>query len=202
MSQTDSELAGGVVRGDEEAFARLFDRYEPRLRDHVRRIIRDEAAAADVTQEVFLRLWRRAEQWTGKGAFQSWLLRIGTNLALNHLRSVRRRREQPIELPTPSDDDEEDDSLVPTWMIDGSSLGPDEALERAEQRQLLSRFVGALPEDKQEVFRMIHDAAMETREVAEQLGIPEGTVKSRMHHARKQIAREWQQLTAAWEDSR
>ena len=201
MSQTDRELAAAVVRGDEEAFARLFERYERRLRDHVRRIVRDEAAAADVTQEVFLRMWRRAEQWTGKGAFQSWLLRIATNLALNHLRSVKRRREQPIELPVLSDD-EEDDSLVPTWMIDRLSLGPDEALERAEQRALLRQFVDGLSEEKQEVFRMIHDAAMETREVAEQLGIPEGTVKSRMHHARKQIAREWQQLTAAWEDSR
>ena len=200
MSQTDRELAAAVVRGDEEAFARLFERYERRLRDHVRRIVRDEAAAADVTQEVFLRMWRRAEQWTGKGAFQSWLLRIATNLALNHLRSVKRRREQPIELPVLSDD-EEDDSLVPTWMIDRLSLGPDEALERAEQRALLRQFVDGLSEEKQEVFRMIHDAAMETREVAEQLGIPEGTVKSRMHHARRQIAREWQQLAAEWEDS-
>ena len=200
MSHTDRELADGVVSGDEDAFTLLFDRYERGLRDHVRRIVRDDAAADDLTQEVFLRLWRRAEQWTGQGAFQAWLLRIATNLALNHLRSVRRRREQPLEFHAPSDDAEEE-NRAPAWMIDTSSLGPDEVLEQAEQRRLLHRFVGELSEEKQEVFRMIHDAQMETRDVAQRLGIPEGTVKSRIHHARRHIAREWQELAAEWENS-
>jgi RNA polymerase sigma-70 factor (ECF subfamily) len=98
------------------------------------------------------------------------------------------------------EDPDEDESPVPAWMIDASTQGPDQATEQAEQRRLLRRFVSGLSEEKQEVFRMIHDEEMETREVAETLGIPQGTVKSRLHHARKQIAREWRQLTTEWED--
>ncbi len=200
MSYTDRELADGVVRGDEDAFALLFDRYERELRDHVRRIVRDSSAADDLSQEVFLRLWKRAEQWAGQGTIHPWLKRIATNLSLNYLRSLKRRREQPFEPPAPLND-EEDENLVPAWMVDTVSLGPDEMLERTEQKRLLQRFISELSEEKQEVFRLVHDAQLETSEVAERLGIPEGTVKSRMHHARRQIARDWRELASEWEES-
>jgi RNA polymerase sigma-70 factor (ECF subfamily) len=200
MRDTDLDLAHGVARGDEDAFSRLHDRYATRVKTHLVRIVRDPAAADDLVQETFLRLWDRAGQWNGDGSFRSWLLRIATNMAFNHLRTVRRRREQPILTPASPEDTDEDESPVPAWMIDTSSRGPDQVLEQAEQRRLLRRFVGALSEEKQEVFRMIHDEEMETREVAETLGIPEGTVKSRIHHARRQIAREWRQLTTEGEE--
>ena len=169
------------------------------VQSHLARIIRDAATADDLTQEVFLRLWRRAEQWKGQTAFRSWLLRIATNLAFNYLRTVKRRREQPIQF-VPSSEEDEEESSVPSWMINASTLGPDEALELSEQHNLLQRLVDQLPEEKQEVFRLIYDAHMETREVAVELGIPEGTVKSRIHYARRQIARSWQELDSEWED--
>ena len=199
MAQSDKELVGGVVRGEQEAFSVLFQRYRAAVHSNLARIIRDAAAADDLTQEVFLRLWHCAEQWKGQAAFRSWLLRIATNLAFNYLRTVKRRREQPIQFAPRSEEDEEESS-VPNWMIDASTLGPDEALARSEQRNLLQRLVDQLPEEKQEVFRLIYDAHMETREVAAELGIPEGTVKSRIHHARRQIARSWQELDSEWEN--
>jgi RNA polymerase sigma-70 factor, ECF subfamily len=199
MEQRDKELVAGVVRGEQEAFAVLFQRYRAVVQGHLGRIIRDAAAADDLTQEVFLRLWHRAEQWKGQAAFRSWLLRIATNLAFNYLRTVKRRREQPIQFVSATEEDE-DESLAPGWMIDASTLGPDEALAQSEQRHLLQRFVDQLPEEKQEVFRLIYDAHMETREAAAELGIPEGTVKSRLHHARRQIARSWQELDSEGED--
>ena len=199
MEQTDEDLVGGVVRGEQEAFAILFERYRVDVCRHLQGIIRDAAAADDLTQEVFLRLWRRAQQWRGEATLRSWLLRISTNLALNHLRTVRRRREQPIQ-PMPPSDADEDDSAVPTWMIDASTLRPDEALAQTERRRLLGQVVGQLSEDKQVVFRMVYDAHMEARQVASELGIPEGTVKSRLYHARRQIARAWRDLGIEWED--
>ncbi len=200
MKETDLDLARGVARRDEEAFSRLYDRYQASVTAHLARIVRDSGTADDMTQETFLRIWHRAGQWTGEGSFRSWMLRIATNLAFNHLRSIKRRREQPIVLARPMEEDEEEERTIPSWMIDASTRGPDEVLERAEQRRLLRRFVGGLSEEKQEVFRMVHDEEMQTREVAEKLGIPEGTVKSRVHHARKAIIREWQKLRAEWED--
>lgn len=199
MQPSDEELVSGVYGGDHEAFAALYRRYQADVQHHLARIIRDAAAAEDLTQEAFLRLWHRAGQWKGEGPFRPWLLRIATNLALNHLRALRRRRETPIPSRTPLDEDDED-GLVPGWMVDASAVRPDDALIDAERRARVRRIIDALPAGKQEVLRMVYDAHMETREVAAQLGIPEGTVKSRMHHARRHIARSWQQLEAEWED--
>lgn len=199
MEQTDRELVDKVVHGEQEAFALLFQRYRAAVCHHLGRILRDPGAADDLTQEVFLRLWERAGQWKAEATLRSWLLRIATNLAFNHLRTVKRRREQPIESPLPREEDEEE-GIVPTWMIDAATLRPDEVLVQTERRRLLHRTVDTLSEEKREVFRLLYEAHLETRQVATELGIPEGTVKSRMHHARKEIARSWQELGIEWED--
>ena len=96
---------------------------------------------------------------------------------------------------------EDEENPAPSSMIDASPLGPDAVVEQAEQRRLIRRFVDTLPEEKREVFRMVHDAEMEVREVAERLGIPEGTVKSRLHHARRRIAKDWRELETQEEDN-
>jgi RNA polymerase sigma-70 factor (ECF subfamily) len=192
MEPTDQDLVAQVSQRQAPAFERLFNRYGDWVCAHLRRIVRDHGTADDLSQEVFLSLWNRAEQWNGQGPFRAWLLRIATNLALNHLRAVQRRREQPLEVPP--DLAAEAESPVPAWMADASALGPDALFEAAERREQLRQLVEELPEDKREVFRLIHDAQLEIREVARQLGIPEGTVKSRLHHARRRIARQWQNL--------
>ena len=190
---SDQDLIEQIQAHDADAFETLFARYGAMIRRHLLRTVRDEYAADDLVQEVFLRVWTCAQQWDGRGALKAWLFRIATNLALNHMRSVRRRRQQPLEIP-PDVDDEEEESPVPGWMIDTSSLGPDAELERSERRALFHRLVDELPEEKREVIRLVHDAEMEIREVAETLGIPEGTVKSRLHYATKRLAREWEAM--------
>ena len=85
-------------------------------------------------------------------------------------------------------------------MIDAATLGPDALLELTEQGKLLRQFIDELPEDKRDIFRMIYDAEMDVREVAERLGIPEGTVKSRLYHGRRRIAQEWQDLETGSEE--
>jgi len=190
MTRSDRDLVGRILERDAHAFETLFDRYGDAVRCHLTRIVRDGPAAEDLQQEVFLRVWNRAGQWDGRGAFRAWLFRMATNLAFNHLRSVRRRREQPLAL-SPEPENEDDDPRIPGWMVDAAALGPDAVLEQAEQRRRLWRFVDELSEEKREVVRMIHDAEMEIREVAERLEVPEGTVKSRLYHARRQLARAW-----------
>ena len=106
MNETDLSLVRGVVRREEDAFSRLYDRYRGLVTAHLIQIVRDPGVSDDLTQETFLRVWHRAGQWSGEGSFRSWLLRIATNLALNHLRSVKRRREQPIVPLRPPEDEE------------------------------------------------------------------------------------------------
>jgi RNA polymerase sigma-70 factor (ECF subfamily) len=194
MTPDDSHLVERIVDGDAGAFDVLFARYRDAVRRHVGRMVRQGGAADDLVQETFLRVWMRAEQWDGRGSFRRWLFRIATNLSLNHLRSVRRRRQRPLELPPEPLGDEDDEPLVPAWMIDASALGPDAIVELAEQRELARRLVEGLPDDKREVFRLAHEAELPVREIAEALGIPVGTVKSRLHYAAKRLAREWKQL--------
>ena len=179
-----------VAARDQEAFAILFARHRARVAESLLWATRDPNLAEDVTQEVFLRIWNRAGQWSGQGSFRAWLFRIARNLSLNQLRSRNRRREQPLETPPPWDEEEEEPP-VPGWMIDRAALGPDLALERAEQRRILQELIDALPEEKREVFQMVYGDEVALREVAQRLEIPEGTVKSRLFHARRQIAEAW-----------
>ena len=195
---SDQDLVRQILERDAHAFETLFDRYGEMIRQHVARIVRSDAlhppdaAAQDLVQEVFLRVWTRAEQWGGRGTFKAWLYRIATNLAFNHLRSVRRRREQPLSVPNEWDDEEEDS--IPAWLIDASALDPDAALELGERRERLRRLVERLPEEKREVFHLVHEMEMSMRDAADELGIPEGTVKSRLYYAKRRLAREWQDL--------
>jgi RNA polymerase sigma-70 factor (ECF subfamily) len=180
----------GVRERDAGAFEELCARYREPLRRHLLRMLRDADTAEDLLQETLLRVWTHAGQWDGRGAPRGWLFRVATNLALNHVRAQRRRPQQPLVLPPdPSEADEE--PAIPGWMIDTVSLGPGEALELAERRDRLRRLLAQLPEEKREVLRLIHDAEMEISEVAETLGIPPGTVKSRLHYATQRLAREW-----------
>jgi RNA polymerase sigma-70 factor, ECF subfamily len=192
-SVSDSDLIAGILDRDENALELLFDRYAEPLRWHLVSVVHSEVAAQDVLQETFLRVWTRAEQWQGDGPFRAWLYRIATNLALNHLRAVQRRRELPLEIPPDIDDDDEVDNRVPAWMIDAASLGPEAAVEAAEERARCRQLLDRLPEEKREVLRLVHEMEMSLREAADALAIPEGTVKSRLHYTRARLAREWTQ---------
>ena len=191
---SDAELAGRIRARDETAFELLFERYEGALSRHAAAMVQDDAAAQDLVQETFLRVWTRTEQWSGQGSYKSWLYRITTNLALNHLRSLRRHPAQPLlgEEERPADEwAEESELFAPGWLVDGTSLGPDAALEQSEQRARLRRALDGLPEDKREVLRLVHEMELSIRDAAGRLGIPEGTVKSRLYYAQKRFGETW-----------
>ncbi|MHB9025077.1 MAG: RNA polymerase sigma factor [Armatimonadota bacterium] len=188
MKLSDEALLTRIGRHDAEAFEVFFTRHRERVYRHLMRMVREADTAEDLIQEVFLRVWQRGEQWDGRGACTAWLLRIATNLALNQFRTLRRRREIPLEAPSAGFDEE--DSPAPGWMVDAAAHGPDALCEQAEQQQALQRLVDTLPEEKRQVIRLVHEAEMDLHEVAAILGIPEGTVKSRLFYARKQLARD------------
>ncbi len=188
----DEQLIERILAGQARALEEILDLYQEKIRRHLVRLVSDGAAAEDLLQETFLRVWNRANQWQGRGSFQAWLYRVATNLALNHLRGQRRRKEQPLESEPPWDPwDEDDDSRVPAWMVDVSSLGPEGAVMLAEERAQVRRLVESLPQDKRQVFRLVHEMEMSVRDVADELNIPEGTVKSRLYYARKSLAQQW-----------
>jgi len=193
---SDQDLVARVLERDAHAFEALFERYAEMIRRHLARIVDNAAAAQDLMQETFLRVWTRAEQWDGRGSFAGWLYRIATNLAFNHLRSVRRRREQPLEIQDDEGDAESEGerNLLPFWVADDSTPSPDAAMEQAERREQVQRLVASLPQDKREVLILVHEMEMSIHDAADELGIPEGTAKSRLHYAKKRLARQWQDM--------
>ena len=122
MKPADAVLMRRIVEKDQEAFAILFRRYRARVTENLLWIIRDPNLADDLTQEVFLILWNRAGQWSGKGSLRAWLFRIARNLSLNQMRMINRRREQAMDRPSLRDEEKEDPP-VPGWMIDNAALG-------------------------------------------------------------------------------
>ncbi|MCD4653077.1 sigma-70 family RNA polymerase sigma factor [bacterium] len=190
LNSTDQILIQAMLDGDSTAFDILFDRYNRQVKQRILRIVRNDSAAEDILQEVFLRLWTRASQWHGTGTLAGWLLRMAGNLALNHLRSQRRRKCQPLELQTVQED--EADLTTPSWMRDYDSPQPDEALEQLEQHNRLTQLVNRLPPPQRQVIRMVHEAEMDIREVANQLDVPRGTIKSRLYYARRKLSEDWE----------
>jgi RNA polymerase sigma-70 factor (ECF subfamily) len=186
--QTDGDLMNLVRARDEQGFDTLRLRYKSLILRHTLSIVHDADTAEDLVQEVFLRVWTRAEQWDGRGALKAWLYKIATNLALNSLRSASRRKETPLE---PKWLGQDDDTDVPGWMIDSVTPGPETALEHAERSAMLRGLVDGLSDEKRELVRLVYEAEMEVKEAAEALGIPEGTAKSRLHYSTKYLAREW-----------
>lgn len=192
QSSSDHELMHRICCDrDAGAYEVLADRYRAPLRRHLTALARSDAAAADdLLQETLLRLWTRADSWDNRGAVKAWLFRIATNLALNHLRTVRRRAERPL-LGGENDSADEDD--LPAWMTDDASRqsGPEGEVLRADHETRLRGLVADLPDSKREVMRLLVDEQMDLQEIGQALGVPEGTVKSRLFHARKRLARQW-----------
>jgi RNA polymerase sigma-70 factor (ECF subfamily) len=193
---SDEELLRRVQRRNGGAFDALLGRHGPAVRRRAAAIVHDPAAADDLLQETFLRVWTRADQRDGAGSARGWLLRIATNLALNHLRTVRRRRDEPLRPAAAGGE-----PMEPAWLADREAAGPQAEVEHAELERILTRLVEALPEPQREVYRLARQGGQDLRTVAEELDIPLGTVKSRLHYATRQLVREWNEIAAEWEDA-
>ncbi len=170
MSPEDDKcLVERSAMGDQVAFRILFDRHAPNVLRFLERILSDASLAEDVCQEAFVRLWRKAGSFQPeRGTFSAWLFRTAANLAFNRL-ALRSSTEVQIE----------------NWDL-RSNKNPEETVDAAvthERSRLLHQALQRLsPGDRAIiVLRQLEDRSV--AEVADLLGIPEGTVKSRLHYA-------------------
>jgi RNA polymerase sigma-70 factor (ECF subfamily) len=177
MADPGVDLIRRIQHGDEAALADLMAQHSGLLRIHLIRYV-GPADAEDMLQEVWLRVWDRAHQWDGRGRPLAWLLAIATNIALNHLRGRRR---------TVALDDlvAEEPWETPASMSEAFLPGPEEqAVWRGELDRTLAAMAD-LPEDKEAALRLVRIEGYTIREAAELLGVPIGTLKSRLHHAHR-----------------
>ncbi len=162
-----------------------MDRYYEPVHRKITGIVKDKSIAEDIVQDVFLKVWTRADQWGGQGSFSHWLFRMATNMALNSLRTVKRRRSQSLDTVPEAVLNHE------VYVCDSQGIGADALLERMELLEQVQTMVDTLPEQQRQVIRLVHNDEMEIREVADLLNIPSGTVKSRLYYAREELVRQW-----------
>jgi RNA polymerase sigma-70 factor (ECF subfamily) len=172
---TDEALYHLVRRGDLRAFDVLYKRYEVRLFGFLLRMVRNHHDAEDLFHEAFVNMLRSREVTFDRATFATWLYRIARNLALNHLRSARRKSQLPQQLPA---------EFEPPIA--------QEVIEQGERSEHLGVAVSGLPKLLAEIYRL-RRAGLSYEEMAATLQIPIGTVKSRMNqmvvrlHAEMQV---------------
>jgi RNA polymerase sigma factor (sigma-70 family) len=176
MWVADEVLVGRVADGDAAALAVLYQRYGGRLFGFVQRYARDRMVAEEILQDTLLAVWRSSHHYAGRSSVQTWLFGIARRQAHNRLRV-----QQPQPVPLGSDG-------LAGW-VDPAPGPVDWAIANA-QGAALADAIDALAPQHREILALAFAAQMPHREIAEILGVPVGTVKSRLHHARAALARE------------
>jgi RNA polymerase sigma-70 factor (ECF subfamily) len=175
----DREAVRRVQNGETEAFEVLVEKYKRKTFRLAYQVLRDQEEALDVAQEAFIKAFRALPKFKGDSAFYTWLFRITMNLALDRKRQrVARAKSMGTEDVPP---EEWERTAVST------DRGPDEEATGAERRDRIARALGSLPEHHRSIIILSDIEGLAYREIAEVLGIPMGTVMSRLHHARKRL---------------
>ena len=169
IEPTPEDLMHAIaVRRDRTAFVELYRQLGPRVKAFLMRQGADKESAEDVTQEVMLTVWRRAEQYDrSKAAVSTWVFTIARNRRIDSLRRTRRPEFDP-----------EDPALLPE-----PARAADDVVDLAEQGRLLHAAVAELPEEQERLLRMAYFEDKSHSMIAEELELPLGTVKSRLRLA-------------------
>ena len=175
---SDAEVMLRVKAGDQSAFDYLVQKYRRPMVSFMYRMARNAAAAEDLAQEVFLRVYRSRSSYEASAKFTTWLYRIATNLAVNHARDTRHERpEVQVSL------DEPDEESGTTLELPDSSLTAEQVMVRRERMLAIRSKVEALPEQQRMAVIMHKYQQMDYKQIAEVLKKSESATKSLLFRA-------------------
>lgn len=177
MDENDIIKQAGA--GSQDAFALLLSRYEKTVYHHALRMLRSQEDAADATQEVFLKVWQGLSSFHGSSAFSTWLYRLTDNVCIDFLRREKKRR---------GDSSLDAEEGGPAAALADPSPTPHQALERQEERQAVAKGLESLSEDHRRILILRELDGLSYEEIGSILGLPAGTVKSRIARARLSLA--------------
>ena len=173
---TEKELVRAAAGGDETAFAELVRMYENKAYHLALRMCGNAEDACDVAQDAFIAAWRGLPSFRGEAGFSTWLYRLVSNAAIDHLRRTKHQRSNA------SLDDEELNLDAPD-----SAPTPHEAAEREDLKEAVAKGLNELSDDHRTVLVMREVQELSYEEIAEALGVDLGTVKSRLSRARNSL---------------
>lgn len=172
-SATEKSTIRNAQDGDPKAFQMLYENYSQYVYSRCLRLTRDPAAAEDLSQDVFIQVWKKISTFRGQSKFKTWLHRVATNIVFMYLRKVQRH--PALEQYNPPARDK--------WIKERFASPP----SNPEDRFLLYQTISVLPPGHRAVL-MLHDVdGYKHDEIARILGIPSGTSKSSLHRARYRI---------------
>ena len=169
---SDDTLIARIAGGDRLAMQVLFARHHVRVYRFVLRLVHNQATAEDLISEVFLDIWRQAGKFEGRSAVTTWMLGIARFKTLS---ALRRRQE-----------DELDEEMAE--RIEDRADDPETALAKKDKGAVLRQCLTALSAEHREVIDLVYYHEKSVEEVAEIVGIPAATVKTRMFYARKKLS--------------
>jgi RNA polymerase sigma-70 factor (ECF subfamily) len=171
------------LNGDQAAWDQIVKQYWRKVFNVAYKFVGKHDEAEDLTQDIFLKIFRSLDTFDRRANFQTWLISVSRNLCIDHYRSVRKERE--------TIDRDVDANELPHASPDA---GPIAALEQRDRVSLLREALAALPETLRTAVLMRDIQELSYQEIADRLRLPEGTVKSRINRGRTELARQIRKL--------
>jgi RNA polymerase sigma-70 factor (ECF subfamily) len=171
------------LAGDQAAWETIVKQHWRKVFNVAYKFVGRHDEAEDLTQDIFLKIFKSLHTFDRRANFQTWLISVSRNLCIDHYRSVRKERET-INRDVSADD------LTPA----SHDVGPYKELEHNDQRALLRRALDHLPPTLRTAVLLRDIRALSYQEIADRLGLPEGTVKSRINRGRLELARQIQRI--------
>jgi RNA polymerase sigma-70 factor (ECF subfamily) len=188
---SDEQLFDRYRKGDVACLREIIERYQPDLMRFLYRLVGDQAGAEDVFQETFVQLHLSAAAFDMDRKFRPWLFTIAANKARDFLRKKNRRRMLELSAPmSGGSDDDASSSYVDLLEVDVPP--PDARLSNEETSERVQRALDRLPYALREILLLAYFQRLSYAQVADELGIPLGTVKSRLHSAVAAFAKAWE----------
>jgi RNA polymerase sigma-70 factor (ECF subfamily) len=182
----DEELVRHFNDGEAAAFELLLRRYQRPLFNFILRSVRDRDRAEELLQDVFLKVVQRSSEFQGNSKFSTWLYTLARNLCIDTSRKMVFRRHRSLDAPL-RDGEAEGQTLLD--RVAGDAPGADRAVIGQDLKERIAQAVDELPDEQREVFLMRELQNMAFKDIAEVVGVPENTVKSRMRYALERLQR-------------
>lgn len=180
---TDEVLMEQFLRGDAKAFEVLLRRHEKAVYHFLFRFVRHPQTSEDLLQETFLRVIHHAKDFQGRSKFSTWVFTIARNLCLDHSRRQKFRKHASLDAPL----SEDKDSASRVDFVPSKDASPQDDLTAKDLLARLDKALLTLSDDQREVFLMREKMGLPFKEIAEIVGCPENTVKTRMRHALEKL---------------